>query len=474
MRKVFHVALRDFKATVLTKAFLMGVLIPPLIMVVVGPLALMLINKEPPSVSGVVRVVDLSTGATAAPRIAEKLAPEALREKALADSAEAQREAAKQMSAMLSPAQAAQAEELMKAQLENAARNVPVLTVETPALEPDANAQIDALKQALVPAAGAGPPGAGAPLALVVVRPNAVTPAPDGRFESFDLYVRPKLDMRVQQSLKRQVREAVVDARLAASGHDPTPLRVLMRLDMPETVEVTVAGDKTSSELRQMFVPLAFMILLWITVFAGGQMLLTSTIEEKSNRVMEVLLSAVSPMQLMSGKILGQMAASLMILVLYAGLGVSGLAAFNRSDIVEWHVLGYLVIFFFLAYFTIASMMAAIGSAVNDLHEANALLTPIMLVIIMPMVLMMPIILNPKGALATTLSFIPPLNSFVMVLRISSTDPPPSWQVWASILVGIVGAYLMLRVTAKVFRVGVLMYGKAPNFATLIRWVRMA
>jgi ABC-2 type transport system permease protein len=71
-------------------------------------------------------------------------------------------------------------------------------------------------------------------------------------------------------------------------------------------------------------------------------------------------------------------------------------------------------------------------------------------------------------------SFLPPLNPFVMLIRMTSTSPPPMWQVWLSILIGAASVYFALWFAAKVFRVGLLMYGKPPNFATLIRWVRMA
>lgn len=283
-----------------------------------------------------------------------------------------------------------------------------------------------------------------------------------------------KLDSRVQGMIRSQVRDGIVDARLAANGHVATDIRDLMRIKVPEAQSVTKDGDKAWGELQQMLVPVAFMILLWISTFTGGQYLLTSTIEEKSSRVMEVLLSAVSPMQLMTGKILGQMGAGLLILLLYSGTGVAGLLTFGLGYLVSPLNLVFLLIFFFIAFFSIAALMAAVGSAVTDVHEAQTLLTPVMLVVITPMFLMMPIIWNPNSVLATTMSFLPPINPFVMVLRICSSDPPPLWQILASAGVGIVGVFVLLKATSKIFRVGVLMYGKPPNLVTLLRWIRMA
>jgi ABC-2 type transport system permease protein len=94
--------------------------------------------------------------------------------------------------------------------------------------------------------------------------------------------------------------------------------------------------------------------------------------------------------------------------------------------------------------------------------------------LMLPWILWMPISRDPNSIFATVSSFIPPLNCFVMLLRMTSTTPPPWWQVWLSILIGIGGVYCALWFAAKVFRVGLLMYGKPPNFKTLLRWVRMA
>jgi len=99
---------------------------------------------------------------------------------------------------------------------------------------------------------------------------------------------------------------------------------------------------------------------------------------------------------------------------------------------------------------------------------------PVMIVLMIPWLLWMPISRAPNSTFAVVTSFLPPINPFVMLIRMTSSTPPPVWQVWLSILIGAVSVYAALWFAAKVFRVGVLMYGKAPNFATLIRWARLA
>jgi ABC-type Na+ efflux pump permease subunit len=197
-------------------------------------------------------------------------------------------------------------------------------------------------------------------------------------------------------------------------------------------------------------------------------------VEEKSTRVVELLLSAVSPIQLMAGKILGQMAVGLTLMVLYGALGITVLVAMSLLDLLSPSSLVYLFLFFFIAYFMIASTMAAIGSAVNDVREAQSLQGPFVIVLMVPYFLWLPISRDPNSTLSVVLSMIPPINPFVMVARIASTEPPPHWQVWLSLLIGAAAGLGMLWAAAKVFRIGLLMFGKPPNLRTLIRWVRMA
>ena len=218
---------------------------------------------------------------------------------------------------------------------------------------------------------------------------------------------------------------------------------------------------------------MAFMLLLWIATFTSGNYLLTTTIEEKGNKVMEVLLSAVSPMQLLAGKILGQAGVSAVILCMYGSAAIAGLVAFAMMDLVPISHLLLFGTFFIIAYFMVATIMAAAGSAVTELRDAQSLMGPIMLILIIPLALWPILAEHPNGLLATITSFTPPLLPFVMILRVTaSTEPVALWQIVVSIVIGLVSVFAMIWICARIFRIGVLMQGKPPSVMQLIHWIR--
>lgn len=462
MIKVFNVARREFLATVLTKGFLFGILFPPLMIGIMSVLMPLLMNKAAPKVMGHVAIIDAS--GQVAPRLAEAFTEKALKDRREKRHADEMPQIAKDLSKNSPAGAAAQG------------GGAPDLTLKT--LPPDtSDAKVEEAKAAIRQNANAGKddtPNADPRLALVVVPKEAVEREPGKPYKGFDLFVAPKLDIEVRSDIESQVSDAIVDARISAAKMDAEAVKAITRRPEASTKAITSTGEKKGNEAAQFLIPGAFMLLLWISVFTCGQYLLSSTIEEKSNRVMEVLLSAVSPIQLMAGKILGQMCVGIVMLALYGGAGIFGLVAAAMLDFVDLSNLIYLAIYFVIAFSLIACLMAAVGSAVNDIREAQSLLGPIMIVLIIPMMLWMPILRNPNSTFAQVASFVPPISPFVMVLRVAGSEKIPTWQIPASIVVGFIWVGVFLWAAAKIFRIGVLMYGKPPNFGTLIRWIRMA
>jgi ABC-2 type transport system permease protein len=467
--KVAAVAWREFSSTVLTKAFVIGAFVVPLLFALAMPFIVKLMEEaKAPVLEGRVAVVDQSGAVLAG--IEERFRVEGMSAIIAETSSQARAAIAAQLGAGAMDQLESQLDNPMVAQaIEQSFGRPPVLTVEPEA----ADADLDALRARLKPAnEGADD----ALVALVVVAPNAVQRAEgEQAFGGFQFFVRAKTDDRHIDLMRRGLRSAILDARYAQAGVNRDDIVALTTVPAGDTQEITDTGEarRATSELN-MLLPAGFMILLIMSVMVGGQYLLTTTVEEKSSRVVEVLLSAVSPMQLMTGKILGQMGVGLVLLSVYTGTGLATLSAFAYLDLIEPMKIVYLVIYFVLAYFIFASLMAAIGSAVNEMREAQSLMTPVMLTVMLPYLFWAPISRDPNSVLALVLSMVPPMSPFAMMVRIASTEPPPLWQILASIGITAVFALGCVWFAAKVFRVGLLMYGKPPNLKTLIRWVRMA
>lgn len=464
--RILHVARREFISTAMTKGFIIGLTMPLVVLLIMVTLMPLLIGGPAPKVAGELAIVD-PTGEVA-PRLAERWQPEAVAERHTAQSEQlkqAMDETIGEGGAALPGGQMSEAMELALGQ-------APEITVTALSREAD----VESAKEALWQPEAAGGAGGDLPrLALVEIAPDAVERTGEGQnFGAYTLYLRPKLDDRVVREIRSTIESAIIDARIAAAGLEAERVFALTRMTGARAREVTQAGERASNMALNMLLPFAYMILLLMTSMMGGQFLMTTVVEEKSSRVIEVLLSAVSPLELMTGKILGQLVVGLLLLGAYGGLGVGTLAVFAILDLLEPVALISMLVFFFISYLTIAALMAAIGAAVNELREAQSLQGPIMVILMIPYLLFLPISRNPDSAFSVACSFIPPINPFAMMLRVASTSPPPLWQIGLSMLIGIITAAAAVWLAAKIFRVGLLMFGKPPNLRTLIRWVRMA
>ena len=262
----------------------------------------------------------------------------------------------------------------------------------------------------------------------------------------------------------------VVNMRIAEQegiGND-----ILERLSRPAVTYVPVdekgeVGAPTSAVLPYLFIMLLFMGIVGIS-----QMLVSSTLEEKSNRVYEVLLSSVSPRQLMTGKIFGICAVGFTLLLVWSGGGLLASALGGASDLVSGRQIGLLMAYYVLGFLMIASLMVAVGSACNTLKEAQNLMAPISALLALPIFLAMIVLRDPNGQLATILSFIPPFTPFLMMARVASVPEPPTWQIPASLALLAVSTWVAMRVAARVFRTGVLLYGQPPSLKEIWRWMK--
>jgi ABC-type Na+ efflux pump permease subunit len=447
--KILHVARREFLATVMTKGFLIGLLLMPAMLAVGFTVVPKMMRQRQKPIEGEVALVD-PTGVIATP-LAAALQPEAVGSRRAAE-----------IAGNLPPAvrDAGLGDVTSQQALALARQDAPVFHLLTMHDDAAAKAWLTA------PASGLQR------LAVIAIDSNAVHA--DGAFGGYRIWVAPRLDPRVENGLYDGVREALISSRTIDSHLDRSRLEAVMRVSRPRSKTLTGTGEQATDPGVAQALPFVFIALMFVGVMVGGQGLMTSTVEEKSSRVVEVLLSAISPLELMAGKILGQLAVSALTLALYIGLGLLLLSSLAMLGIVQPMLIVYLVVFYVIGYMTVGALMAAIGAAVNEMREAQQLMTPITLMIIIPWVLAGPILRNPNSTFATVISFVPPMNTYAMLMRATSIAPPPAWQIVLSIVVGLAGVAAAIWIAAKVFKVGLLMFGKPPDFATLVRWVRMA
>jgi ABC-2 type transport system permease protein len=312
-------------------------------------------------------------------------------------------------------------------------------------------------------------------LALAVIGSGAVNREPGKRdYASYDLYVSRGLDDATETVIQDGLQRALIASRFKAIGLDQSAVQATMRVARPSAVIVAAAGEQVARRGLNRALPFVCGILLFIGVITGGQLLMTSTVEEKSSRVVEVLLAAVSPRELMGGKLLAQLGVGLLILAMYVGLGLFALAQFSLLRLLDPMLVVYLVAFYAITYLVFGSLLLSIGAAVNQIQDAQSLMGPVMMLLVIPYVLTQFIGIAPNAPFSVALSFIPPANTFAMLARLASDTPPPLWQVCLTFLIGIAAAAGAVWFAAKIFKIGLLMHGKPPNLATLVRWARMA
>jgi ABC-2 type transport system permease protein len=283
-----------------------------------------------------------------------------------------------------------------------------------------------------------------------------------------------RIDLR---TMERTVSDVLVGRRLTGAGLDPAKVKDLTKeLDL-KTIRLSEKGEREDQGAAMIF-SIILLMILYVSILMWGQAVMTSVIEEKTSRVVEVMAAGVSPTTLLAGKLLGVGAAGLTQFLVWAFslFGVSVLAAgaamgsFPMPEITPVMLVSF-VLFFLLGFLFYAALYASIGAAVNTVQEAQSLAFPVMLPIILAMVCFPAVLESPDGALAVTMSMIPGMSPLIMFLRIVVLTPP-LWQIALSIALLALGILGVVWVAARVYRVGILMYGKKPTFPELVKWVR--
>lgn len=450
MQKFLAVVKHEYKKIVLKWTFLIGTLLFPLMAAgfAVVPVVIFSIKGEPTRIA----VAD-KTGKIA-PRFRANLSTEKMREKA----AEVARESLGNLTATQ--------EEKLKRDMAQFEENF--VFVEYRA-EEKSREQIERELREKV--------RAGEIDTYLIVPENYADP--DARYE---FYSRKSGEFLVNSTLKDALNSAVRSQRLADADISEERLKELSSSVKIETVKLDETGEKSEDDMGFLAgFAIAFMIYLNLAIY--GQMIMSTVVEEKETRVAEILFSSARPFELMMGKLVGVglagltqfaiwvISAAILVAFILPSLMASGidlsLPAISVLDII------YFLIYFLLGFFLYASIFALIGSMVTSVQEGGQFaFLPVMLMLA-GFYFSFAVIRDPNSSLSIWASIAPFVAPMTMPIRILS-ETPPFWQIALSILVNLTAIISLIWVASRVYRVGMLMYGKRATIPEVWKWIRQS
>ena len=314
---------------------------------------------------------------------------------------------------------------------------------------------------------------------------GVVTIGPDiDSDENFRFYGMNVSDIGATMEIRGALTDSVVAQRLQKShlAIDQKALEALTKRVDLETFQESAAGGATKKGFEQaFFATFGFVILMFMSLLLYGIAMLRGVLEEKTTRVMEVLLGSVSPNELMAGKILGIGLVGLTQMVIYMGtvgllrvyiLAKMGGGGFGWvQDALSPMKLVFFVVFFLLGYFFYTALFAAVGAVCNSEQEAQNLQQPLTMMLMIPYIMTFFFVKNSDHMAAVIMSLIPPFTPMIMFTRLSA-GTVPAWQLLLGIVLLVGSTVLVFRGAAKIFRIGILMYGKRPTIPEILRWAR--
>ena len=301
---------------------------------------------------------------------------------------------------------------------------------------------------------------------------------------NFKLYVKNVGNIQLTSAVESALRRAVILARVEKMNLplDTASVKKLLAPVDVDSFQVTAEGkEKKTNFLISYFGTFGFVMILFMSMLLYGIAVMRGILEEKSNRIMEVLLGSLTPDELMTGKILGIALVGLTQLAVYT-VTAGALRLFiatrtvspemaGMADVFSMTKMVYFIVFFLLGYFMYTAMFAAVGAVCNSEQEAQNLQAPVQYMLMIPMIATFFFVNNPDSKIAVIASLIPVFTPMVMFMRISLLTPP-FWQIALSMVLTVVAIYFIFRGVAKIFRIGILMYGKRPTLPEIFKWAR--
>ena len=287
---------------------------------------------------------------------------------------------------------------------------------------------------------------------------------------TFDFTPRSSADIATSGSIKSALHAVLTREYLAQHGVLPAETTALMQ---PVTVNIIEKGGHHGNSISSFYVAYVLFFLMYMVVLLYGMNVARSIIEEKTSRIFEVLLATIKPEELLAGKILGVGAVGLTQVGIWmiAAAALAAYAGAMSSVTISLTQVVYFIVYFALGYALYSSVAAALGAMTNSEQELQQLNMFLMLPLFLCMGMLPILITNPNSTLARVVSQIPFCAPLLMDFRISVSMPQP-WEIALSMALIVVTIFAVLWVSSRIYRVGILMYGKKPNLPEIVRWLK--
>ncbi|MFQ5502567.1 MAG: ABC transporter permease [Phycisphaerae bacterium] len=269
-------------------------------------------------------------------------------------------------------------------------------------------------------------------------------------------------EMRLNKLVDANKREDAKRALWNVEDHD---LDLLTRSESGE-----IQQARQSNKLSSIMMPFGLMMCMFMGLMITTQSLLHGVLEEKMQRIAEVLLGSIPPLQLMMGKLVGLMLVVFTLLGIYFSVGYVIAYRMGQTNLIEPRLIAWFFAFLIPGIFMYGALFLAVGSCCNDIKETQSLVMPIMFPMMLPMFLMMPAIMSPNGTLITIVSLVPIWTPMMMIMRLALPVVVPWWQPPLAMAGCLATMVLAVWAAGRIFRIGFLMQGKAPKIRDLLRW----
>ena len=300
---------------------------------------------------------------------------------------------------------------------------------------------------------------------------------PSDAFDSLQMEYRGVnvANIRELDRFEKILSQLISNYKLTREGMNPHKIESLIRDVWLRTVRVSEKGVVEESEkgegfLKQFGISYLFIIMMLIMILQSGQILVRSLLEEKSNRLVEVLVSSCSPIELMAGKILGLGALGLTQISIWVVMAATMVMSVGITDLPLENV-PLMLVYFFLGYILYSGIFVAFGTLVSTEQEAQQVTGYLSMILVIPIALSFFATQSPNATIIKVLSFIPLITPAMMVLRIP-IQLPSFWEIFATLLILSLTVVFVVWAAGKIFRVGILLTGKRPSIDEIVRWIR--